>query len=98
ERLEPKPLRALESTQGTLGAAQRSVSAKIRIVVRADQQQPLAADLPRDEMQHLERRAVRPLQILEHEQQRLLRGETRTQPREIPEHTRLELGRISARR
>ena len=58
---------------------------------------PIAADLARDEMQHLERRAVGPLEILEHDEQRTLRGEAREELREVPEQARLELGRIAAR-
>ena len=98
ERLEPESLRALEPAQRTLRAAERRVPAQIRIVVRPDEQHALAADLSRDEVQHLERRAVRPLQVLEHEQQRLLRRKAGEQLREIPEDARLQLGRIAARR
>ena len=98
ERLKPESLRALEPAQRTLRAAQRRVPAQIRIVVRSDEQQAIAADLSRDEVQHLERRAVRPLQVLQHEQQRLLRRQAGEQLREIPKDARLELGRIAARR
>ena len=98
ERLKPESLRALESAQRTFRAAERRVPSQIRIVVRPDEEQALAADLSRDEVQHLERRAVRPLQVLEHEQQRLLRREAGEQLREIPQYARLQLGRIAARR
>ena len=69
----------------------------IGIVVRADEQDAIAGALPRDEMQHLQRRRIRPLQVLEHEKQRMLCGKARQKLREVPQETRLELGRISAR-
>src|SRR3954453_18890409 len=70
----------------------------IGIVVRADQQHPISGALSRDEVEHLQRRAVSPLQILEDDEQRALRGKAREKLREVPEQTRLELRWIAARR
>ena len=70
----------------------------IGIVVRPDEHDPIAADLARDEVQHLERRAVGPLEILQHDQHRPLGREARQELGEVPEQARLELGRIAARR
>jgi hypothetical protein len=70
----------------------------IRIVVCADDEHAVASDLPCDEVEHLERRAVSPLEILEDDQQRTLRRVSCQELGEIPEQARLELGRIPARR
>src|SRR5262245_10491153 len=48
-------------------------------------------------MQQLERRRIRPLQVLEDEEQGALRGESRQKLREIPQQSCLELGWITTR-
>ncbi len=45
-------------------------------------------------MQQLQRGGVRPLEVLEHEQHRLLRGEADQELAKVPEQTRLELRRV----
>ena len=63
-----------------------------------DQHDPIAADLPRDEVEHLERRAVGPLKILQHDQHRPLDREARQELRQVPEQPCLQLRRIASRR
>ena len=78
-------------------AARSDADAMVGVVVRADEQDAIARALARDEVQHFQRRGVRPLQVLENEEQRALCGKAREKLREVPEEARLELSRISAR-
>src|SRR4029078_13077477 len=70
----------------------------VGVVVSAEYEQTLVPDLSRDEVQHLERRAVGPLQVLEDDEQRTLRRQPRKELGKGPQQPRFELARIAARR
>ncbi len=62
-----------EAQQRLFRAAQDRVGVSFGLVVRAEQDYFLVLDVPCHEMQQLERRCVSPLEILEHDEERLLR-------------------------
>ena len=78
------------------GAAQHRIRVALGFIVGAEQNYFLALDLSGDEMQQLERRGVGPLQILEHDEERLLARQTPEELGKVPQQTRLDLRRISA--
>src|SRR4029079_16976723 len=85
-----------ESLQRLLGAAQHRIRVTLRLVVGRQQDQFLRTDLPREEVQQLERRRISPLQVLEDDEQRLLRGQAAEELSEVPQQPRLYLGWIAA--
>ena len=68
----------------------------VGVIVRAHDDDAVATDLASNEMEHLERRAVRPLQILQHDQHRTLGREPRQELRQVPEQPSLQLRRVAA--
>ncbi len=85
-----------ESQQRLLSGSQDRVRVPLGLVVRSEENYFLRLDLPRDEVQQLQRRRVRPLQVLQDDEERLLGGEASQKLREAPEQSSLELGRVGA--
>ena len=95
QRRDPLDARRTQPHERLLGVAQQR-GHPVRVVVRAEHEQSSTetrrVHLPGDEVQQLERRRVGPLQVVEHEQERLARREAAQQLKERPVQPRLRLG------
>ena len=96
EGAEPQDSGGRESDERTLRVDECRVRLPLRVVVRAENGDVLALQLTRDEMQELERGRVRPLQVLEDDEQRTSRREAAKKLTEAPQQARLELRRVAS--
>src|SRR5437764_7076209 len=79
-----------------LGSPQSGVRVALRFIVGAKKQDVLGFEMARDIVKQLERRSVGPLEIVEEDEQRLLRRHSPEELRKIPEKPRLQLGRVQS--
>src|SRR2546423_14643709 len=79
-----------------LGSPQSGVRVALRFIVGAKKQDVLRFEMARDIMKQLERRSVGPLEIVEEDEQRLLRRHSPEELRKIPEKQRFQLGRVKS--
>ena len=96
ERIELPHREASEARERLLGAPQNCVGVALGFDVRPEQNDPLALDLARDEMEQFERGGVGPLKILENDEQRFFRREPSEELCEVPQQACLDLGGIRA--
>jgi len=82
---EPHHDERAESHERLFRAPEHRIQLAVRFVVGAEQNNFLALNLPRHEVQQLERGRVRPLEIFEHDEQGLPGGEPPEKLRKIPE-------------
>src|SRR3954464_2544455 len=98
ERRQSPHITHAETHQRLLGATQHGILFALGFIVRGEDDNPLVADLSRHEMKQLQRRFVRPLQVLEDDEQWLLRRESTEKLSKAPEQARLDFGRVGTRR
>ena len=96
EWLKTPNLTDSQRDERALSAHQLEALVTLRVVVSAHDQDPVARHLPPQEVQKLQRRLVRPLQVLEHTEQWLPRREALQELREVPHETCAELVRIGS--
>jgi len=87
-----------ETQQRLFGAPQHRIRVTLCFVVRAEQDDFPTLDLPRHKVKQLERRRVRPMKVLEDDEERLLRRQASEKLGEVPEQACFQLGRIGAGR